>query len=243
MIHRQVNHWTSALIGYDGWPYGEIPVKVVGWAVADASQILDRQPDEIVYTDYIFDDLSRTDPRIPEKLPIAPSELSRFENFRNPNYSYPGGLDKRFDMYLWATESFGGGAGGDWGQRQSDDYILSTLDLDQVTIVAHELGHGFGLPDFYQDHECPPGGFPLPTIMWAGNSSTIDRRYPVYGNWPETGVQWVQYTFDQHYTIVQSDVYWFKDNLGIDVPNSYRILYLNRGQWEEVGGPVGLGTK
>ncbi|UTR15807.1 hypothetical protein MM221_04300 [Salipaludibacillus sp. LMS25] len=51
-----------------------------------------------------------------------------------------------------------------------------------------------------------------------------DRRYPVYGNWPETRTQWVQYTFNITYTIVQSDIYWFKDNLGIGAPTSYKIL-------------------
>ena len=173
MIKREINNWTDALIGYDGWPYGEIDVKVVGWACADASQILDKQDDEIVYTDYIIDELSKEDPLIPAKLPYAPSELSRFENYTDSNYTYPGGLDKRFDMYLWGTENFYGGAGGDWGQRVSDDYILSTLESDDAHIIAHEIGHGFGLPDFYEDYQRPPEGFPVPTIMWAGNSITV----------------------------------------------------------------------
>lgn len=173
MLSRQLNNWTKHLQGYDGWPYGTIPVKVVGWAVADPTQILDKQPNEIVYTDYIIDELSNSTPGIPSKLPVAPSSLSRFDHFTNPNYNYPGGLDKRFDMYLWATSNFGGGAGGDWGQRMSDDYILSTVNNYEIEIQEHEIGHGFGLPDFYGADERPPGGFPTPTIMWAGNSSTI----------------------------------------------------------------------
>lgn len=325
MIDRQINNWAKHLEGYDGWPYKKISVKVVGWACANPSQILDKQPNEKVYTDYITDDLSKTDPNIPSKLPVAPNEISRFEHFRNPNYNYPGGLDKRFDMYLWGTSNFGGGAGGDWGQRISDDYILNTVDLNEVHIIEHEIGHGFGLPDFYQANERPPGGFPVPTIMWAGNSATItemdvwmlrytwsqirkdssrfpasanddssnngnssndednsndngtlvniapnakvstsyvsswedikaindgftpvnsnDRNHLVYGNWPRTGVQWVQYNFDKAYKISKSDIYWFKDNLGIDVPNSYKIKYLNGSKWEEVKNPNGLGTK
>ncbi|GAA0137441.1 hypothetical protein YSY43_42820 [Paenibacillus sp. YSY-4.3] len=173
MLGRQLNNWTKHLKGYDGWPYGDIPVKVVGWAVANPAQILNKQPNEIVYTQTIVDELSKTDPRIPSALPIAPSALSRFEHFNDRNYVYPGGLDKRFDMYLWATTNFGGGAGGDWGQRMSDDYILSTVNNNEVHITEHEIGHGFGMPDFYEAKDRPPGGFPMPTIMWAGNSTII----------------------------------------------------------------------
>ncbi|WP_251038525.1 hypothetical protein [Paenibacillus albidus] len=138
-LHRQLNNWTKHLQGYDGWPYGEIPVKVVGWAVANPAQILNKQANEIVYTDTITDDLHASNPSIPAALPVAPNALSRFEHFENPNYSYPGGLNKRFDMYLWATANFGGGAGGDWGQRMSDNYILSTLNNHEIEITEHEI--------------------------------------------------------------------------------------------------------
>ncbi|MDP4177306.1 MAG: dockerin type I domain-containing protein [Bacillota bacterium] len=173
MISRQINNWAKYLNGYDGWNYGNINVKVVGWACANASQILDKQPDEIIYTDTINDELNKINPSIPAALPVAPSELSRQDHFDDANYSYPGGLDKRFDMYLWGTSNFEGGAGGDWGQRVSDDYILSILDADEAHIIEHEMGHGFGLPDFYEDTDRPPGGFPTATIMWAGDSMTI----------------------------------------------------------------------
>lgn len=76
-------------------------------------------------------------------------------------------------MYLWGTTGFQGGAGGDWGQRISDDYILSTLENEEVHIIEHEMGHGFGLPDFYEEADRPTGGFPTNTIMWAGDFMTI----------------------------------------------------------------------
>lgn len=175
LISNQINNWNKHLKGYDGWPYDEIKVNVVGWACADASLILDKQSDEKVYTDYIHDDLSNSNSSIPSKLPVAPSELSRFDHFQDANYSYPGGLDKRFDMYLWCTSNFGGGAGGDWGQRMSDDYILNSDPDPNVEnyVLEHEIGHGFGITDFYKEEERPPGGFPTRTIMWALNSPTI----------------------------------------------------------------------
>ncbi|WP_025685551.1 discoidin domain-containing protein [Paenibacillus maysiensis] len=315
MLGRQMNYWTEHLQGYDGWPYKNIKVKVVGWAVADPSLLLDKQPDEVVYTNTIEDALASEQPEIPAALPVAPNEISRFEHFSDPNYSYPGGLDKRFDMYLWATENFGGGAGGDWGQRMSDEYVLSTVNADEILITEHEIGHGFGLNDFYEEHERPPGGFPTNTIMWAGNSDHItdwdvwmlrytwsqikkdtarfptttkdddgpietdpneivniapaamasssytsswenvsalndgfeptnsnDRSHAVYGNWPETGTQWVQYDFDQEHTVSQTDVYWFKDGAGIDVPKSYKIKYWNGQGWSNVKQANGFGT-
>lgn len=145
----------------------------MGWAVIDESSIIDRQADEIIYTDSITDDLSKTDSSIPSVLPVAPSEISRFDHFYDKNYSYPGGIDKRFDMYLWGTTAMQGGAGGDWGQRVSDDYILQMANGLGSHIIDHEIGHGFGLTDFYEESDRPPGGFPVNTIMWAGNSISI----------------------------------------------------------------------
>lgn len=173
MLSRQVNHWNALLVGYENWPYTSIKVKVVGWACVNPALILNKQPNEIVYTDYITDGLNATDSTIPVKLPVAPDPLSRFEHFTESQYAYPGGIDKRFDMYLWGTTNFGGGAGGDWGQRMSDDYILSILNADQDEIMEHELGHGFGFPDFYEEQDRPPGGFPDKTLMWVGSSITI----------------------------------------------------------------------
>ncbi|KAG6613011.1 neutral zinc metallopeptidase [Phytophthora cinnamomi] len=54
-----------------------------------------------------------------------------------------------FDTLLWPTQHMDGGAGGDWGQRVNAENMLATLSQDQTVIVAHEIGHGFGIPDFY----------------------------------------------------------------------------------------------
>lgn len=73
-------------------------------------------------------------------------------------------------------------------------------------------------------------------------TSSNDRTHVVYGNWPQTGTQWVQYNFDKSYTISQSDVYWFKDNQGIDVPKSYKFQYWDGSNWVDMKNPSGLGT-
>ncbi len=74
-------------------------------------------------------------------------------------------------------------------------------------------------------------------------SSSNDRSGAVYGNYPETGTQWVQYVFNKNFTISGCDVYWFKDGLGIDVPASYNIMYWDGKAWKNVNNPKGLGTE
>ncbi len=180
-----VNAWTDWLVGYENWPYKHVDVNVVGWAVIDKSCLLDLHDDEIVYTDTEYydakNDTSNGYETIPDRLPLAPSELSRFDHFADRSYQYPGGLDKRFDMYLWCTQGFPaiGGCGGDWGQRLSDDAYINMLDGSGIHVLEHEIGHGFGITDFYggegESDGFPPGGFPGggTSIMMAGSSAEI----------------------------------------------------------------------
>ncbi len=191
MLSDSINAWTDHLVGYDSWPYDHIDVNIVGWAVIDASCILDPQPDEIIYTDTKYYDsqydTSNGVEEIPNLEPYAPDMLSRFYHFehRYENgfdlYNYPGGLDKRFDMYMWATQGFPniGGCGGDWGQRLSDNAYLNMLGGSNIHVQVHEVGHGFGITDFYGGEGAsdgfPPGGFPGggTSIMMAGSSAVI----------------------------------------------------------------------
>lgn len=185
-VEESVNSWANYLVGYEDWPYSHVDVKIVGWAVLDRSCLLDLQPDEIVYDTLISDYDSQYDTSngieiIPDKLPSAPAELSRFDHFYDENYEYPGGLDKRFDMYIWATQGFPsiGGCGGDWGQRLSDDAYLNIISGSGLHVLTHEIGHGFGITDFYGGEGeldgFPPGGFPGGgnSIMMAGSSMEI----------------------------------------------------------------------
>ena len=185
LLSDSINAWNDWLAGYDGWKYDHIDVKVVGWAVIDKSCLLDLHDDETVYTDTRYYDAqydtSNGRDTIPDKEPYAPLELSRFEHFTDSNYEYPGGLDKRFDMYMWATQGFPdiGGCGGDWGQRLSDTAYLSMIDGTGIHVLEHEIGHGFGMTDFYggegETDGFPPGGFPggRNSIMMAGSAAEI----------------------------------------------------------------------
>ena len=186
LVSDCINGWNDWLKGWDGWKYDHIDVKIVGWAVLDRSVLQDLQPDEVVYDSLISDydstyDTSNGVDTIPDKLPSAPSEISRFDHFADSSYSYPGGLDKRFDMYLWGTQGFPniGGCGGDWGQRLSDTAYLNMLDGSGIHVLEHEIGHGFGMTDFYggegESNGFPPGGFPggENSLMMAGSAMKI----------------------------------------------------------------------
>ena len=185
MLSDCINAWNDWLVGYDGWKYDHIDVKVTGWAVIDKSCLLDLHDDEVVYTDTRYYDAqydtSNGRDTIPDKEPFAPAALSRFEHFMDKNYEYPGGLDKRFDMYMWATQGFPdiGGCGGDWGQRLSDTAYLNMINGAGIHVLEHEIGHGFGMTDFYggegESDGFPPGGFPggRNSIMMAGSAAEI----------------------------------------------------------------------
>jgi hypothetical protein len=161
MLYEATNQWTRPLIGMEGWPFEEIPVTVVGWAVTDAALILDRQPNEVVWVNNTHE-APNTHTRDSDNnlrlefMASAPRAMSRFINHRavnNGSYQYPGGIHNRFDMYLWCT-SFGFGAaghGGDWGTRMGSNAILTAAANGGAGsgVLLHEIGHGFGLYDFY----------------------------------------------------------------------------------------------
>lgn len=191
VLSDAVNAWNDRLAGYENWPYDHIDVNIVGWAVIDKNSIIDPSPDEIIYTDTRYYDsqydTSNGTETIPDREPYAPDELSRMYHFEHrldpafDAYNYPGGLDKRFDMYMWATEGFPaiGGCGGDWGQRLSDTAYLNMIDGTFPHVQVHEVGHAFGITDFYggegEIDGFPPGGFPGngSSIMMAGSSMEI----------------------------------------------------------------------
>ncbi|HYH04341.1 MAG TPA: discoidin domain-containing protein, partial [Bacillota bacterium] len=69
-----------------------------------------------------------------------------------------------------------------------------------------------------------------------------DRSGYVYGNWPSTAQEWIQYDFDKSYTISRTDIYWFSDGGGIMVPGSWYMQYWNGSAWVNVANPSGYGV-
>ncbi|WP_239138235.1 cellulose-binding domain-containing protein [Actinoplanes regularis] len=161
-LQRQFQKWVDQLnengTGWNNWPYKQIPVKVVGWAVRDRSQL--QWSDSSV--DIYVNDLN-------EGAPQCSPPCGRFFH-QDGNYSgCPGGAAHHYDMSLWLTDGMTGGAGGDWGQRIGKEYYVGALSSENIHILLHEIGHSWGLNDFYDFDPLPSEGF----VMKAGSATQI----------------------------------------------------------------------
>lgn len=157
-LARQYKKWMDRLVGHNNWPYADVPVKVVGWAVRDRAQLQWSDTSVDIYVN-----------NIRENAPQCSEPCGRFFN-QSGNYpNCPGGAARHYDHSLWLTSGFGGGAGGDWGQRMASEYFVNNLNAENITIFLHELGHTYGLDDFY---DWTPTG-QCCFIMKAGSSSLI----------------------------------------------------------------------
>ncbi|KAH6838678.1 hypothetical protein B0I37DRAFT_316781 [Chaetomium sp. MPI-CAGE-AT-0009] len=157
-LQRSVKQWMDKLVGFDGFPYSSVPVKVVGWAVSSPSLLQGATDGIDVYTTKDSDGAPECDPR-----------CGRFFHQDGDYGSCPGGASRHYDQSLWLTEGFQGGAGGDWGQRIGRSYLMDNLNSDSIHILLHEIGHTFALDDFYDWTPTGVSNF----IMNAGSSSVI----------------------------------------------------------------------
>ncbi|MFI6482220.1 hypothetical protein ACIBH1_30110 [Nonomuraea sp. NPDC050663] len=157
-LARSFKKWTDLMTGHNAWPYQSVPVKVVGWAVRDRAQLQWSDTSVDIYVG-----------NIRENAPQCAEPCGRFFNQNGSYPNCPGGASHHYDMSLWLTSGFGGGAGGDWGQRVGSEYYLSNLGTDNIHILLHEIGHSFGLDDFY---DWTPSG-QCCFLMKAGSASSI----------------------------------------------------------------------
>lgn len=154
-LQRSFNKWIEVLAGFDGFPYDEVAIKVVGWAVSDESLLEGDVSGIDVYT--------TTDA---DGIPQCDEGCGRFFHIDDDYSSCEGGAERHYgmlnyvqhrlspfmfivanifvDQSLWLTEGFEGGAGGDWGQRLNQEEYMSSLDGDNH-IYLHEVGHTFAL--------------------------------------------------------------------------------------------------
>ena len=157
-LAEQYRKWTDLMVGHNNWPYAQVPIKVVGWAVRDRAQLQWSDNSVDIYVN-----------NIRENAPQCAEPCGRFfvRDGRYPNC--PGGVARHYDQSLWLTAGMGGGAGGDWGQRMGSEYFVNNLGNPDMTILLHEIGHTFGLDDFYDWTPSGVSGF----IMKAGSSPRI----------------------------------------------------------------------
>ncbi|GAA1195593.1 hypothetical protein GCM10009654_60770 [Streptomyces hebeiensis] len=157
-LQRQSKKWIDSVAGFEGFPYATVPVKIVGWAVRNRSTLQWTDNSVDIYTNIIG-----------EGAPQCSPDCGRFFH-QDGNYSKcPGGAARHYDQSLWLTKGFGGGAGGDWGQRIGSEYMLGARNQDNIHILLHEIGHTYGLDDFYDWTPTGVGGF----LMQAGTADRI----------------------------------------------------------------------
>lgn len=72
--------------------------------------------------------------------------------------------------------------------------------------------------------------------------SSRDARNGSYGNWPQSGTQWVQYEWSQPISTRRVEVYWWDDRRGVRLPKVCRLLYWNGNSFLPVPNPAGLGV-
>lgn len=157
-LARQFKKWMDVMAGHNGWPYATVALKVVGWAVRDRATLQWSDSSVDVYVN-----------NIRENAPQCGEPCGRFFH-QDGNYSgCAGGASHHYDMSLWLTAGMTGGAGGDWGQRVGSEYLLGAVNTDNIHILLHEMGHTFGLDDFY---DWTPTG-QCCFIMNAGSATQI----------------------------------------------------------------------
>ncbi|MFJ8962458.1 glycoside hydrolase family 43 protein [Lentzea sp. NPDC102401] len=73
-------------------------------------------------------------------------------------------------------------------------------------------------------------------------ANSADRGNLAYGNWPERGTQWVEYTWPSSRSIDKVSTYWFDDDQGIDLPASCQVQYWNGSAYVPVPGQSACGV-
>ena len=142
-LKKQFGTWMSAMVvngkGHNAWPYTTVPVNIVGWAVKNRSTLQWTDNSVDIYSGVLDGG----------GAPQCAPDCGRFFH-QDGNYSTcPGGVARHYDQSLWLTKGFQGGAGGDWGQRMGQEYFTGALNQENIHIYLHEVGHTFGLDDFY----------------------------------------------------------------------------------------------
>ncbi|POM58400.1 Neutral zinc metallopeptidase, Zn-binding site [Phytophthora palmivora] len=164
VLERHYNKWNKWLEGYNCWPFTKLKVNMVGFAAKTKSQF--EWTDESLGKIY-EGNLDE------EGVPQCPDECYRFydsvNNLWSDTSSCPG---EPFDVSFWLKEDIPYGFGYDWGQEVSLADTMKNLDMENILFVGHEIGHGFGLPDFYGPETKPAKDFPN-SLMMAYSSTTV----------------------------------------------------------------------
>ncbi|KAK1705932.1 uncharacterized protein BDZ83DRAFT_685606, partial [Colletotrichum acutatum] len=166
----QYQKWFKWLYGFDGFPYANIDVNIVGYATNNTA-LLEGSTDGLdVYTSFAD----------PQGIPACDPACEREAHLDGDYSGCKGGAASHFDSSLQLTDGLEGGFGYSWGQQVGREYMLNNLDSESVHILLHEMGHTFGLDDFYDWEPTGQSKF----IMLAGSAMEVtDFDGWMYRNW------------------------------------------------------------
>ncbi|KAL3666282.1 hypothetical protein V7S43_008533 [Phytophthora oleae] len=165
ILKRHFNAWNKWLEGYNCWPFTELDINMVGWATKNKAQF--------EWTDDSMGPIYEgvLDPT--NGVAQCPDECYRFYDNVNSQWSDTSKCKgEPYDVSLWLKEDIPYGIGYDWGQEISLNNTLQNLYDKNILFFAHEIGHGFGLPDFYGLEDKPATAFPN-CVMMAYSSITV----------------------------------------------------------------------
>ncbi|KUF84605.1 hypothetical protein AM587_10009676 [Phytophthora nicotianae] len=165
LVHNNGSLNYCWLEGYNCWPFTKLGINMVGWATKDKTQF--EWSDESMGTVYegILDPTNG--------VPQCPDECYRFYDNVNDQWSDTSNCKgEPFDVSLWLKEDIPYGFGYDWGEEISLNNTLQNLYDKNLLFFAHEIGHGFGLPDFYGLEDKPATDFPN-CVMMAYSAITV----------------------------------------------------------------------
>lgn len=156
MLNRMIDNWTKYLKNYEDWPYDSIPV-YVHWGVLDGNVVTDAANVEV----------------------ITAGKTSTDQNSEWTTSLLVPDCDGSYDEFFAVVEGYTSYSTDMWGFADygagfwvSDEHVIASLDAGEYVvphIVAHESGHNFGLPDFYNSCDYPDANFsPLTSSSYSG---------------------------------------------------------------------------
>ncbi|KAJ4264248.1 hypothetical protein NW762_005442 [Fusarium torreyae] len=167
--NAQYQKWFKWIYGYNGFPYDNVKVNIVAYAVKDKSLLEGSTDGYEVYTELDA-----------EGVPMCPVACARDAHLDGDYSGCEAGADRHYDHSLWLKDGLEGGFGHNWGQEVGREYFMQNLDSENIHILLHEMGHTFALDDFY---DWTPTGI-TKFIMLAGAAMEItDFDGWMYRNW------------------------------------------------------------
>ncbi|GAA3739980.1 family 43 glycosylhydrolase [Plantactinospora mayteni] len=147
--------------------------------------------------------------------------------------------------------------GGNFRRSVAVDRLYFNADGTMQRVVQTSTGPG---PGPGPGPGGPPAGTNLATSATASTSyvsawesiaalnnggvpaNSADKSNLAYGNWPEQGTQWVEYTWPSARTLNRIATYWFDDDQGIDLPASCQVQYWTGSAYANVPGQSSCGV-